>query len=241
MDELNPDEFSTIEVPCKVCALPVTVPIHHDADNRAIKSLLKITVHNECHDKLVNQAKSRAILDKQAAQAESFAVMCPKEFQKPITFNKTSAKVYDKIMAWDWKDGRGLYLHGRSGMCKTRFAWALVKREMMTFSKAVVAVTHTEFRYNVTLLSNAGAEPLASYMKRLQLCDILFIDDLGKGRITPAAEEALESLIDCRTRNNKPMLVTANNSLESIAKLFGPECAEPIVRRLTDYCESIKF
>lgn len=241
MDEHNPDEFSTVEVPCKVCSLPVSVQVHRDAHNRDIKALLKIAVHNECHERLLNQEKSRAILNRQTAQAASFAVMCPKEFQKPITFNKVSATLYDKVMAWDWKEGRGLYLHGRSGMCKTRFAWALVKREMMTFSKAVVAVTHTEFRYNVTLLSNAGAEPLASYMKRLQLCDILFIDDLGKGRITPAAEEALESLIDCRTRNNKPMLVTSNNSLESIAKLFGPECAEPIVRRLTDYCESIKF
>jgi DNA replication protein DnaC len=77
--------------------------------------------------------------------------------------------------------------------------------------------------------------------------DLLLIDDLDKAKFTPSYAEALFELIETRTSENRPTIVTCQlGGAELLDKLSHEQPslrahAEAIVRRLRDFSEVFDF
>jgi DNA replication protein DnaC len=140
-----------------------------------------------------------------------------------------------KIIGWQL-GRRGLIVRGVTGTCKTRAVWRLLRR-LFDEGTAFVAMTSAEFRRSYT--DAAGTFETTGWFKQLAEAPVLFIDDLGQGEWTENVKGEFFDLIDKRTREHRPVIVTTNYDGESMKQRFGTNQADPLVRRLRDYCESV--
>jgi len=73
-------------------------------------------------------------------------------------------------------------------------------------------------------------------IERLTSCSLLVIDDLGKERLTQRMETDLFSIIDERTSNKRPTIITTNYNGSGLSDRFNNgETGTAIIRRLKDY------
>ena len=133
----------------------------------------------------------------------------------------------------DWKFGeKGLFVWSRTGKCKTRFMFKMLEHEHKA-GRSIGAWAHGDLRARMTEIAS-GEGSLPKFINALLKLDILLVDDLGKGRQTPAAEEAFFALIDGRARMCRPTLFTSNAPLPEAKKAFSAEYQEPLYRRIHD-------
>jgi DNA replication protein DnaC len=67
------------------------------------------------------------------------------------------------------------------------------------------------------------------------------LDDIGKGRLTPTAEELLFDIIDQRTERMKPIIWTSNMNASGLQKAFSDDRANPLLRRLSEFTKIISI
>lgn len=108
-----------------------------------------------------------------------------------------------------------------SGRGKTRtcayLAWRIVKRHHI--EARFVKASEVCARYAAAFgESGAAAEKIKNDLIK---ADLLIIDDLGKGRVTPSGGELLFELFDRRTENKARMWVTSNLNGEQLEERLG--------------------
>lgn len=169
-----------------------------------------------------------------------FNSICPSQYRE-IDFNKLpcSRECVDKVYQWFYTGGRGLILHGDYRSGKTRLAWHIVKREFMA-NRSLKYFFSTVFTDKA---SEAHAECKASrFYEDLKRPDILFIDDLGKGRITHRAAESLFSVIDFRISEGKPTIMTTNFVGETLkGRIDDEDLAEALIHRMRECFDMIQI
>lgn len=260
--ELNmSDELEDMRTTCGVCKKPMIVQVPRDPEVRKLfgiaqdllggRTLMRVFAHDEC---LKDRAAMTALEVERERRVElinKWKRICPPEFLAPIDFDicgQSFKGQHDRIMKWVYgghsiagsDQKAGLIAFGKTGRCKTRFIFKLCEREILQ-GREVVYVRHPEFREKVSRLSFHNANDLFYYLKPLRLADILFFDDLGKARITDASEEAIESIIDERTRNGRPIFFTTNEGDESLGARLSQDRGEPMLRRIFDFCDLVNF
>jgi DNA replication protein DnaC len=67
------------------------------------------------------------------------------------------------------------------------------------------------------------------------------LDDLGKGRMSPTAEELLFDIIDHRTERKKPILWTSNCTDQQLHSMLSVDRADAILRRLSEFTKVISL
>lgn len=147
---------------------------------------------------------------------------------------------WSQIIKWKPNsDGRGLVVVGDTGKCKTRMLCQLamnlahigVKFSFMRSSTlaALVRQQYSDF------------EPWAARdeIKRLSRVPVLIVDDLGKQASSPAVEEAFFDLIEERTSQGLPVLVTANAKGAELERMMSADRGRPLIRRIRDYCTAV--
>lgn len=147
---------------------------------------------------------------------------------------------WSDIIKWRPNDeGRGLVVVGDTGKCKTRMLCQLainlahigVKFSFMRSSTlaALVRQQYSDF------------EPWAARdeIKRLSRVPVLIVDDLGKQASSPAVEEAFFDLIEERTSQGLPVLVTANAKGAELERMMSADRGRPLIRRIRDYCTAV--
>lgn len=106
----------------------------------------------------------------------------------------------------------GLLLWGGVGTGKTYLAAcianALIDREVPVKMRSVAGCVNDMWS-GVTVNRN-------SYLKELNRCTLLILDDFGSERDTSFMNELLYQIIDSRYRSGKPMILTTNLSLENL-------------------------
>lgn len=174
-----------------------------------------------------------------------WAELCPLEYRLPsecgghtdLARLDVAQPGWQKLL--DYKLGpRGLLIRGPTGRGKTRVTWRLL-RMLWDQGQRISALTAGELDRQCR--DAAGNFTLNSWFKRLATADVFFLDDLGKGHWTQATEAHFFDLVDERTRKGKPILVTTNDSGETLAARLSDDRAEPLIRRLRDYCECVNF
>jgi len=104
----------------------------------------------------------------------------------------------------------GLRLDGQTGLGKTRLAWLLIRKVAAT-GKTFVAFDGPAFSASASDAYRNGTEE--KFFGDLTKPQILFLDDIGKGKFTARVVEALFTVVDRRNNELRPILYTMNYSL----------------------------
>ena len=240
-------DFATELVPihCSDCKALFAVPIPAE-DELGHDQMERMTRNGKvrcdtCDKNAKGSMEAATILARESARLTSWQTLCPAEFQKPIEWGRQSANRSNLVKLTDWTYGeKGLLVTGGPGRCKTRFIWHLLKREW-NMNRTMNAVTHSGYRQTITALAATDQRQMLDWQVGLTRVQILFIDDLGKGRATPASEEGLFDLLDCRYRTGLPTVFTTNQQPEQIEASFSADYGPGIIRRVLDATKQIQF
>lgn len=245
------DEADTeaVEVKCQICGgfLTVEVPKGDGPFDRKIRSMAEnMAAHDICQAGRLSDAREaerrRRETERRARLEIAWNKACPEEFRATINYQDAdcSREIHAQVLRWQRTSRKGLILAGPTGRCKTRFLWDLLKREHYAGIPFYMA-RHPEWRRKASRLAGESQTELDKWIGVQAKIAIWAMDDLGKGTVTPASEEALESLIDERSRRRLPMLFTTNDSADSLTRRLSADRGAPMVRRILDTCDVVKF
>lgn len=136
--------------------------------------------------------------------------------------------------------GRGAYLWGEPGRGKT---YAAAQAVRVAVERSHGGATPAKFVSAKHLLDSIregfnGGDRDA--LRRAERVPLLALDDLGAERPTDWAIETLTGLIDARTAEGLPTIVTSNYSLGQLRDLWGGMPGARIASRLGGACERIE-
>jgi DNA replication protein DnaC len=167
-----------------------------------------------------------------------WASLCPDIF-KSTDFAGLPCQMAAKRVL-EWKFGHsGIILHGPTGMGKSRSAWLLLKK-LHFEGKSIVALNSLAALTYASLYSKSTAD-VERWVQSLIFCDVLMLDDIFKVKLTDSFESIIFSVIDQRTEGGRPMIVTANDTSETLVNRLTADRAEPLLRRLKEFCSPITF
>lgn len=238
------EEFELFQVECRLCGGPLMImlpPEGHEYRGLMERLACRTATHDACAKSQIARQKAEKIITHQKAQLETWQGICPEEFRKTLDTSKRGYNQarYGMVMAWQFGE-IGLRLIGPSGKCKTRFCYQLLGRELRA-GRTVAGIMHGEFRSKISALAFSSSQHAFDFTQTLIKVDLLLIDDLGKGRATPAAEEAFYALVDGRNRKCRPTLYTMNTDLETFLGTCSEEYRQPLLRRIEDRTKLIEF
>lgn len=166
------------------------------------------------------------------------------EWNMPPAYMETDPnRLHQKQLqeALKWAPGKhGLLLVGVTRAGKTRTMMEVVKRQL-TYGRRVSYWPAVELGKKISDSFNRKGEH-AEFMANLKRANILFVDDLGKEKLTPQIEASLFDVIRDRCDWHRPIFVTTNFSGNQLVKRFSArETAIPMVERLREYCHQVAF
>jgi DNA replication protein DnaC len=163
----------------------------------------------------------------------------------PVEYTKT---VVEKIPCnnmkkvatdWEgWKDGRSILLHGTTRLGKTRAAWEIARRHWKSKFKKQLFFTMRGFERMIDEGFHRG-----DHSKRLDeiiKCPFLYIDDLGKEKMTQRIACDLFAVVDERTINHRPTVITTNFTSSGLLGRFDDqELGAALIGRFRDYFDIV--
>jgi len=155
-------------------------------------------------------------------------------------------KQIDRVRTWEVGQ-RGLLLAGRTGRGKSRSLWALLKRLMCEEARDVGVWTAADWFAVLQSYVSYGRDDAQGFVRACAVRPILVIDDLGQEAVMTSRQDWARShffaLLDQRLGAGLPMLVTTNLTANQLAGSGRADeiRGEPLVRRLMELCEVIKF
>jgi DNA replication protein DnaC len=164
----------------------------------------------------------------------------------PPLFHDTDPKrlprrITDAVNSYQY-GAMGLAFIGEAGAGKSRGMYLLLER-LATAGHRVEFITATDItRYSAEKFSNdSGIEAAANAkLRSIRRADALLIDDMGKGRVTPTAEETLYDVLNHRTESMLPTFWTSNAGSNQLHAMFSADRADALLRRLKDFTDIIR-
>ena len=151
----------------------------------------------------------------------------------------------DKVL--EWKMGtKGMAIIGDTGCGKTRALTMLLKR---LISVDLVGITCSLMSFYAGELERAIMGSFAQktkvyddYMRKLENCGLLVIDDFGKEKFTERYEISVFQIFEKRAANLRPTIFTTNYKGKELKERFSDQNNyEPFSRRLNEFCERVVF
>lgn len=221
--------------PCPDCGLP-TPQIPHLGINVCC---------DDCHLLRTHSADKRAIEEREGKMSAHWRAICPGGYADTRANDpRLNSTALEAARVWvrSRRGGatKGLALIGTSGIGKTRISYLALKaiHDAGERVMAIRAKTHARRAVEAAGGSHVDARGQDEARQTLRQCmtaDVLLLDDLGKGKPTPRAVEAMEDLVEERTSRKRPIIWTANAGGEWLAEHFGADSGPPIVRRLAEF------
>lgn len=141
-----------------------------------------------------------------------------------------------------------LGLVGMTGRCKSRMAYLIAAQELERMTDVILPSFRFVPSYEIGDAVNRqhGSDwdekaKARDFLDRIREVDVLLIDDLGKGRLTPAVASELFALIDHRYSSLSRTIWTSNSSPEVIAAGLPEDMAGPFVGRINESSKIFTF
>lgn len=154
----------------------------------------------------------------------------------------TIAKKYARDFGEIKEDGQGLYFFGSNGTGKTHLA-AAICLELMPKGTGVIFRTFADLLGDIKATFDSDRTE-AEVLKAYTDADLLIIDDLGKEQCTDWAITQLFNIVNNRYEDCKPIVITANYSIEELEQVLVPkgyndDKVKAIVSRLRETCKPV--
>jgi hypothetical protein len=138
--------------------------------------------------------------------------------------------------AVNWKpQGKGLLIHGSTRKGKTRTAWFIANRLWNENCYKNKYLFLTMFELEARIAASWGNSTWDKTMLHMTNVPLLFLDDMGKEKMTDRMASCLFALIDQRTMHKRPTIITTNLTGETLLERFhDKETGAAFVARLKD-------
>jgi DNA replication protein DnaC len=177
--------------------------------------------------------------DALAAERREYIAKNPPEVPMPVLFEGTDPERLApelKDLCHNWvPTGKGLLVHGTTRKGKTRTAWYIADRLFKANPKANRFLFLTMFELEARLVASWGTSTWDKTMHHMVNVPLLFLDDLGKERMTERMASCLFALIDQRTMHQRSTIITTNLTGDTLLERFhDKETGAAFVARLKD-------
>jgi DNA replication protein DnaC len=202
------------------------------------------------YDAAKREEERKALRD---IRANRFADICPPlyretDIERAIKEKGLDRKKVCEILTWrPERDGIGLGIIGHSRMIKTRLMYALLKYLVIEEGWNVAAINAAKFADTLAGKYGEGSGSAERWLSTLCKVPLLFVDDVGKEKMTERAEVAFYRIVEERTSHLLPILFTSNLTSKELKARMTDEGgvmsdrAEPITERLKEFCKVISF
>lgn len=171
---------------------------------------------------------------------------CPSEYRaynrqhSALAANGAAA---DRVLAWRY-GRKGLLLSGPTGRVKTRTAWELVR--LLCASGVEVRPYHAmDWFSELHECVKYGRDEAKEWVSAVAWRSVVFIDDWGQEANLKAREDWAQAwffrFLDLRIERGLPLIVTTNLSAQAIIDRHESIKSDPLLRRLLEVCEVVKF
>lgn len=214
-----------------------------DFDTEQITFLDRVISFQTHCDPCITIATEKRDIEEQRQKLEQreaeFWAMVPKIYQ---TTDENQIAPQLKKAIREWKYGPiGLGFKGPSGSQKTR-ASVLLLYSLHKSGRSVFYLKATNLTKNAleAFSDDKGTKKQAlEAMRQATECHVLLLDDIGKGRLSPSAEESLYALLDTRTENMLPTIWTTNADSSQLHDMMSEDRGDAIMRRLVEFSKII--
>lgn len=161
--------------------------------------------------------------------------ICPPAYQDfdPAKLPPAGFAITEKVFSWK-KSQKGIGLIGVSRSGKSFILHELMRR---WYECGVSVHMPTATGFALACGSPNGGERIAMINRCIQ-ADLLFIDDLGKEKLTERVESDLFHVLEERRRYLKPVFIDVNSTGEQLRKRMSEDAGTPIINRLKyDLCD----
>ena len=125
------------------------------------------------------------------------------------------------MIAMHWlPTGKGLLIHGTTRKGKTRTAWYIANRLWNENKFKNKYLFLTMFELEARLVASWGKESWDKTMLHMTHIPFLFLDDLGKEKMTDRMASCLFALVDQRTMHKRPTIITTNLTGDTLLERF---------------------
>lgn len=218
---------------CRECNAAFVVPSFIPASIAAL-----VHVCPSCSEKHSAEVSRQVIQQSKSVRLERWKQVCPPEFLETEPGKLPCQRQYQAVMGWQF-GSRGLVLHGSTGKGKSRCAWLLLRREFEG-GRSVSCLNSSSGLTYAAKYGESSAD-VARWIDRQCLVDILLLDDVFKCKLTDSFEAAVFTVINSRTERQRPLLVTLNDTGDSLITRLSPDRGAAMLRRLREFCEAISF
>jgi hypothetical protein len=195
----------------------------------------RIVLCNACADKRI--AERDEVQEK--SRMQQWHELCPASYRETEAHKLPSPTRLERVMRWKY-NAKGLLLIGATGKGKSRCAWKLMEREF--FAGRTVECLDAKFAIEYAGKMNLGPAIALEWIGGKMNAALLLLDDTLKVRLeNTGAETALFAIIEDRMANKRPIILTTQDTGDTLRSRMSADRGEATVRRLRECCETISF
>lgn len=229
--EMLQEELPAIEKKCVMCGR--TFPTRQFRLLPGSNTLLSANICNRCGDARDARRETSAELWRRNVQLKAWETICPTIYRDTdVTKLPCDYESQQKVLDWT-PSNKHMALYGPPRVGKTRMVFMLLKRlhELME----VYATTATDFGHHIAAKFGDSSREGHEYVTKCAECEILFIDELGKEKMTDRIESEFLWVLDQRCIWKRPMFITTNLMGEHFKQIWSRDRSSAILGRFKEF------